>query len=324
MIAASKSMRAARITGPRNFTVESVPVPEPGPREIRFRVEGCGVCASNLGPWCGLPWTQYPLGPGAAGHEAWGVVDAVGSEVKRVAPGQRVAAISYDAFAEYDLAREDAILALPETLGAGPFPGEALGCAMNIFERSRIQPGHLVAVVGVGFLGALLVRLASSAGARVIAISRRPSSLDLARRMGASEVVALDDHQRVLREVERLSEERLCDRVIEATGKQWPLDLAAEITGTRGTLVIAGYHQDGARQVNMQLWNWRGLDVVNAHERDQIVYVRGMRAALGQILERRLDPLPLYTHGFSLEQLGEALEMTHDRPDGFVKAVVTP
>ena len=61
---------------------------------------------------------------------------------------------------------------------------------------------------------------------------------------------------------------RFCDVVIEAVGKQWPLDLAAELAGERGRLIIAGYHQDGLRQVNMQLWNWRGLDVINAHQRD--------------------------------------------------------
>jgi len=54
--------------------------------------------------------------------------------------------------------------------------------------------------------------------------------------------------------------------VIEAAGQQWPLDLATELTRERGRLIIAGYHQDGPRQINMQLWNWRGLDVINAHE----------------------------------------------------------
>ena len=63
--------------------------------------------------------------------------------------------------------------------------------------------------------------------------------------------------------------------MIEAVGKQWPLDLAAELTREGGRLVIAGYHQDGPRQVNMQLWNWRGFDVANAHERDPQVAVRG-------------------------------------------------
>ena len=58
-----------------------------------------------------------------------------------------------------------------------------------------------------------------------------------------------------------------CKRVIEAAGAQATLGLAPALTGTYGRLIIAGYHQDGPRQVNVQLWNWRAIDVINAHER---------------------------------------------------------
>ncbi len=53
-------------------------------------------------------------------------------------------------------------MALPPELAGQPFPGEPLGCAMNIFRRSDIQPGQTVAIVGIGFLGALLTRLATT------------------------------------------------------------------------------------------------------------------------------------------------------------------
>ena len=101
-----------------------------------------------------------------------------------------------------------------------------------------------------------------------------------------------------------------CDVVVEAVGKQWPLDLSAELTRERGRLVVAGYHQDGPRQVNMQLWNWRGLDVINAHERDPQVYRSGMLAAADAVASGRLDPTPLFTHRFPLERLGERSDMT--------------
>jgi threonine dehydrogenase-like Zn-dependent dehydrogenase len=195
---------------------------------------------------------------------------------------------------------------------------------MNIFRRSRIERGQTVAIVGIGFLGALLTRLATNAGARVIAISRRPFSLDVARDMGAAEAIPMDDHGAIVGQVKELTGGVFCDRVVEAVGKQWPLDLAAELTRERGRLVVAGYHQDGPRQVNMWLWNWRGLDVVNAHERDPEAYLRGMREAVDAVASGRLDPDPLYTHRFPLGRLGEALDATRDRPDGFLKALVTP
>jgi threonine dehydrogenase-like Zn-dependent dehydrogenase len=323
MLTATDTMRAAHLAGPGRVVLEEVKLPEPGPGQVRIRLEGCGVCASNLTPWGGAEWMQYPTEPGALGHEGWGTVDAVGEGVEGLAEGQRVAALSYAAYAEYDLADASAVVLLPAALDGQPFPGEPLGCAMNIFRRSGISAGQTVAVVGVGFLGALLTRLAKDAGARVIAISRRPFSLDVAREMGADERVPMDDHWRIIERVKELTGGAFCDRVIEAVGKQWPLDLAGELTRERGRLVVAGYHQDGPRQVNMQLWNWRGIDVINAHERDPQVYVDGIRAAVDAVASGRLDPSPLYTHTFPLDRLGDALDATRDRPDGFLKALIT-
>jgi len=315
-------MRAAVLAAPERFAVATVDRPEPGPGEVRVRLEGSGVCASSLPLWEGRDWFDYPQPPGAPGHEGWGVVDALGDGAAGVAVGDRVAVLSYHAFAEYDIARADAVVPLPAELGDGPLPGEPLGCAMNVFARSDVRPGDDVAIVGVGFLGATLTRLAAHAGARVIAISRRPFALELARRAGAGETIPMRDHARIIDRVRTLTAGRFCTRVIECAGLQWPLDLAAELTAERGRLVIAGYHQDGARQVNMWLWNWRGIDVINAHERDPRAYVHGMREAVTAIRGGRLDPGPLLTHRYALDELDAGFRATRDRPDGFVKALV--
>jgi threonine dehydrogenase-like Zn-dependent dehydrogenase len=317
-------MRAARIVVPRRLEIEEVALPSVGPREVRFKVEGCGVCASNLGPWLGLPWMKYPMKPGESGHEAWGVVDAIGSEVSGVAPGQRIAAVSYNAYAEFDVANDDAFVPLPPSLDGKPFPGEPIACAINALSRSRIKPGDTVAVVGVGFLGALLTRLVSHLGANVIAISRRQFALDIAKAMGAQTLVPMLEHSSVIAQVSEITRGAMCDCVIEAVGLEWPLNLAAELTKTRGTLVIAGYHQDGPRSVNIQLWNWKGLDVINAHEREVAVYREGIRKAAEAVAEEVLDPSVLCTHRYPLDQLGIALDATHERPDGFLKALVIP
>jgi threonine dehydrogenase-like Zn-dependent dehydrogenase len=316
-------MRAAVLAAPGTIRVDEVQVPEPGPRQVRVRLEGCGVCASNLTPWQGPEWMQFPTEPGALGHEGWGIVDAVGEGVAGLAVGDRVAALSYKSYAEHDIAEASAVVKLPESLAGKPFPGEPLGCAFNIFRRSDIRAGQTVAIVGIGFLGAILTRLATEAGARVIAISRRPFSLDLARHYGAAETIPMDDHYRIIEQVKDLTGGTFCDRVIEAVGKQWPLDLAGELVREGGKLIVAGYHQDGPRQVNMQMWNWKGIDVVNAHERDPQVSMQGIREAVDAVASGRLDPAPLYTHSYPLERLGEALDATRDRPDGFLKALVT-
>jgi threonine dehydrogenase-like Zn-dependent dehydrogenase len=318
------SMFASVISSPRTAQLRRVERPEPGAGQVLLQLEGSGVCASSLPLWEGRDWFTYPQPAGAPGHEGWGRVAALGEGVQGLRVGERVAALTYRAHAEYDIAEAAAVVPLPPALDGAAMPGEPLGCAVNIFRRSDIRAGQTVAIVGIGFLGAVLTRLASRAGARVIAISRRPFALEVARACGAAHTLAMDDHWRIVEEVKRLSGERMCERVIEAVGLQWPLDLAGELTGERGRLVVAGYHQDGMRQVNMQMWNWRGIDVVNAHERDARMYVQGIREAIGLMADGTLDAAPLFTHRFPLDRLGEALEMTRTRPDGFLKAVVTP
>jgi threonine dehydrogenase-like Zn-dependent dehydrogenase len=304
------TMRAAVLVEPGRVELRCGGVPSPARNEVLVRLEGCGVCGSNLPLWEGRPWFSYPLEDGEPGHEGWGVVEELGPDTQAPEPGTRVALLSQRAFAEYDLAPVDAVVALPDEL-EGPFPGEALGCALNVFRRAEVERGCAVAVVGIGFLGALLVQLAAAEGANVTALSRRQFPLDVAAEAGAGRSFGLEE----------LPPEEF-DVVIEAAGAQETLDVATRLVRTRGRLVVAGYHQDGTRKVDMQLWNWKGIDVVNAHERDPAVSAEGMRLAIAAVADGRLDPAPLVTHRLPLDRVGEAFELARSRPDGFLKAVV--
>jgi threonine dehydrogenase-like Zn-dependent dehydrogenase len=314
--------RAARIAAPGNFRIERFEPEDPAPGQVRVRLQGCGVCASNLPVWEGRPWFSYPLQRGAPGHEGWGIVDAVGCEVKDVAVGERVAFLSGHAYAEYDFTQPDSLVRLPSELDREPFPGEALGCAVNIFRRSGIEAGQNVAILGVGFLGAAVTALAVRAGARVVALSRRTFARRLAEQLGATAAFGLDEAGAALGCVRNSDATARFDRVIECIGSQEALTLATELCGTRARLVIGGYHQDGERRVNMQQWNWLGLDVINAHERDPAEYVRGMREAVGHVLRGSLNLGTLLTHQFPLEEMSDAFDALTRRPDGFLKAVV--
>jgi threonine dehydrogenase-like Zn-dependent dehydrogenase len=314
--------RAAVVTAPRRTTLVDVDRRPPGPHDVRVALEGCGVCGSNLPVWEGRPWFGYPLEPGAPGHESWGRIEAVGEWVDRVRVGMRVAVLSEQAFAESVTVPAEDVIPLPTSLDAQPFPGEALGCGVNVARRSGIVSGDTVAVVGAGFIGAVVTALAASAGARVIAISRRPFALEIATEMGAKETIAGVDRADIVREVQELTDGGLCDVVVEAVGLQEPLDLAGELTREGGRLVIAGFHQDGPRTVDLQLWNWRGIDVVNAHERDREVVRDGIRAAAAAVDAGVLDPRPLYTHREPLDRIDVAMDALVDRPDGFLKALV--
>jgi threonine dehydrogenase-like Zn-dependent dehydrogenase len=293
-------MRTLVLSAPGQMTEREAPVPEPRRGEVLVRVQGCGVCGSSLPLWEGRPWFSYPAEPGAPGHEAWGVA---------VETGRRVAYLSYTGYAEYEAVPAAALVPLPAELHGSPFPGEALGCAMNVFARACIRPGDTVGVVGAGFLGLLLVQLAVRAGAQVRAFSRRATALEAARAFGAETPGEPADES--------------CDVAIEAAGVQETLDLASRLPRVRGRLVVAGFHQDGPRTIDLQGWNWRGLDVVNAHERDERVRLDGIRAAVEAVADGRLDPSPLYTHVLPLEGVGVAFELARTRPEGFVKALVT-
>jgi 2-desacetyl-2-hydroxyethyl bacteriochlorophyllide A dehydrogenase len=306
-------MKAARITAPTSVAIEDIDPPAPGAGDVRIRVAGCGVCGSNLPVWLGRPWFHYPLPAGAPGHEPWGEVDAVGEDVDGLRPGDRVACLAEQAFAEFLVTGASRVVRVPETLDDVPMPAEPLACAVNVVRRARIEPGARVAVVGVGFLGAVVIAIAREAGADVWAWSRRPYAREMAARAGATAVFPLDAGG---------PDTPPFDCAIEAAGEQRTLDVAAALVGTRGRLVIAGYHQDGARQVDMQSWNWRGLDVINAHERDEATYVDGMRRAIDLIAAGRLDPRPFYTHVLPLDAIADAMRLSAERPDGFLKALV--
>jgi threonine dehydrogenase-like Zn-dependent dehydrogenase len=315
-------MLAAVIAQPGRIALVDAPLPEPGLGQVRVRLEGCGVCASSIPVWEGRSWFEYPFDSGKPGHEGWGTIEAFGGDTPgNLRIGERVAMISYRAFAQYDIADSNAIVKIPPVLANAPFPGEALGCAMNILARSDIHRGDSVLIVGIGFLGALLCRLASNIGGCVIAVSRRASSLAIARQSGASHTVMLDNDSDCIGDILTLTESKGCDRVIEAAGTQRTLDIATDSIAVGGRLIIAGYHQ-GIRQVNMQQWNWRGIDVVNAHERSSRRCAEGIQAAANAIAEGVLDPLPLYTHKFRLDELDRAFEIMRARHEGFVKALV--
>jgi len=258
------------------------------------------------------------------GHEVSGVVEALGEGVSGVEAGQPVTALAQRGFAEYTTARAANIIPLPKNIPLHLALGEPIACAANAAMRAGIQLGDTVVLVGAGFMGALLLQFVTQLGAaHVSVIDPRPSARALARQLGADSVLDPGENDPV-RAILSLTEGAGADVVIEATGNQRGLDLAATLTRTRGRLVIYGYHQGGTRTVDAQLWNLRGLDIVNAHQRDNSDYMKGMRVGINMLKHRKLDMTSLVTHRFPLEQIADAFALALERPEGFVKAIVEP
>jgi len=316
-------MTAAVWTAPGRFELRDTPLPQPEAGQVRVRLEGCGVSAHEFALWeksAAHPLDPHAPSPGAPGREAWGRIDALGAGVQNFLEGERVAFLTEQGYAQYAVANVQDLLRLPPGLDNEPFPAGSLGGAVNLFRRSCINKGDTVAVVGIGFLGALVTQLAVLSEARVIAVGRRPCSLDLARRFGAAHALPFDPLE-TPRQVRELTSGALCDIVIEASGKPPALDLAAELTRERGKLMIGGYHHT-PRAVNLPLWNRRGMDVINAHEPSHALCLEGMREAVAVVDAGLITPQPLYTHRFPMERLSEALCLAAERPEGFIKAII--
>jgi L-iditol 2-dehydrogenase len=315
-------MRQAVLTGPRRFAIEELPVPEIGPDEVLLRVAACGVCASELDIYQGAAGhASYPWRPG---HEVSGVVERAGERVAAPAPGDPVAVfVTTAGYGEY--------VAVPAAhcFPAGDVPlelalGEPLACAVNAVELAGIALADDVVIVGAGFMGQLAIRLVQLRGPRRLIVADTRDDA-LARAASAGATATVNPAQEPLAEtVLELTDGAGADVTIEFTGTQGALEVIGACTRMSGTVVIAGYHQGPPRQVPLADWNWNAFRIANAHFRDVATILRGLRAGMRLVSSGRLSLEGLVTHRFPLASIDEAFRTAIEKPEGFVKATVTP
>lgn len=296
-------------------TVASLPLPHPAPGQILVRASGYGLSLHDLAAWR----ERCPEHPGAPDAEGWGIVESVGREVIGFEPGDPVAFITPRGYAEYTLTDPEQTLILPPALADSPFLLRSLAGVVNLFRRSQMESGDIVAVVGGGFLGLLTAQLTSLAEARTVVITRRDFTRRLALTLGAD--ATLPTHECDPERLLDLTGGTLCDYAIETAGCASALQLAAELTRPRGQLIIAGKHS-GIHHVDLPLWSQRGLDVINAHEPSPTLFYECMREAVGAVAAGLLTPHLLYTHRFPLAHLDTAIRCATLRPEGFLKALI--
>src|SRR5262245_1961224 len=209
----SATYKAIQVTKPGEFETVMKPLVDPGPGQVRIRVEACGVCHSDAGTVEGsfpIDWPRVP------GHEVVGRIDAVGAGVQGWAAGQRVGVgflggscgycefcrggdlvncqnqeytgIHHDGgYAEVMLAKASGLMSIPDDLSA--VDAAPLLCAgLTTFGALRNAParaGDLVAIFGIGGLGHLAVQYARHMGFEVVAIARGADKAELAKKLGA-------------------------------------------------------------------------------------------------------------------------------------------
>lgn len=313
-------MKIAALRGREILEIEEAPVPSIEPDEVLIRVVASGVCASELEPGLSGP----PAGePRYLGHEVSGVVAEIGAKVTTAAVGDRVGVwVTERGFAEYVAVR--AAYCFPA--GGGPLDealAEPIACAVNAVEAAGVRLGDDVVVIGAGFMGNLVHKLAALRGPRhLIVADARADALERAARLGATRTV--DVTKESLPDVVRsLTDGRGADVTFECTGTQAALTVCGETTRMSGTIAMVGFHQGADRTIPLAYWNWMAFTIVNAHFRDVAVIMRGMSVGMRLLAGGVLSMDGLVSHRFPIEEINAAFATLRDKPDGFVKAVVT-
>jgi threonine dehydrogenase-like Zn-dependent dehydrogenase len=316
-------MQYSQQIAPRTSEVVEAPTPDPGPGEVLVRVQVSGVCASELHPWA----DGGPSYPHRFGHEPMGVVAAVGPGVTRFREGDRVTGLFKGAYADYSLASEDILLPVPAGVSDEAALGEPLACLVNAQRRTPVELADRVAVIGLGYMGLGMLQLLKLRGpSQIVAIDVREDAREAARRLGAAEVYdpsALPP-EFFLTRFNDWQSDRGFEVVVEGSGTQAGLILAGELVRAHGVLSILGYHQGGPRQVDVGMWNWKAIDVVNAHVRRRADLMESMRIGLALTTKGLIDLGALVTHRYGLDEVDRAYGALRAKPPGFLKAVVRP
>ena len=212
-MSSASTYRAVHATAPGKLELTTKPLRDPGPGQLRIRVEACGVCHSDSGTVDGVFPIDWPRVPG---HEAVGRIDALGDAVQGWSIGQRVGVGFLDGFcgycefcragdlvncqnheftgihhdggyAEVLIARANGVMSIPDELSS--VAAAPLLCAgLTTFSALRDSParaGDLVAVLGIGGLGHLGVQYARYMGFNTVAIARGADKAELAKKLGA-------------------------------------------------------------------------------------------------------------------------------------------
>ena len=331
-----RTMRAARFHGgPKGLRLETVPWPVPGPDDVVVRVAACGICGSDVHFLEGMP-VPAPL-PVTLGHEPAGTVEAAGANVSGWKAGDRVAihlgtgcgacptcrggnptacrlqrspGLHIDgAFAEAIRVPATCLVRVPDGVS---FAAAALAtdCVTSPYHalacRGRLAPGERVAVIGVGGLGAMAVRLAKVLGAEsVIAVDVSQVALDRAAKLGADTCIRSGPGRDGALEI-NLATQGGADLVIECVGRPETVAAGARALRPGGRLVIVGVGMEPPRiDLPQALFCVGELTVAGsfASHAEDLARVLQLEA------EGQLDIEASISHRLPLERVAEGLEM---------------
>lgn len=264
----NRNMMAAVLYGKENVVVEHVPIPQVAPDEVLVKIEAALTCGTDLKVFRQGFHARMIVPPSVFGHELAGTVFKVGDEVEQWEEGMRVVAsnsapcnncifcrkdlenlcddllFNNGAYAEFiripaRIVKKN-MLEIPDHITFRDAAlVEPLACVLRGLEETRLHRKDSLAIIGLGPIGLMFVRLAKLRGASVIAIGKRKSQTEAALRMGADEVITIADNPDPLAAVRHFSPGGV-DVAIEAVGSPTTWEWATGMVRRGGTVNFFG------------------------------------------------------------------------------------
>lgn len=345
-----QTMKAAVMHNTREIKIEEYPVPKIGPDEVLIKVMAVGICGSDLHYYSHGRIGKYVVDkPFILGHECAGDIAAIGSNVQRFQVGDRVAVEPgvtcgrcdsckegrynlcpdveflatppFDgAFVQYIKIREDFVFAIPDELSYEEAAlVEPFSVGIHAANRTGLQPGSTVAIMGMGPVGLMAVAAAKAYGAaKIIVTDLEPLRLEAAKQMGATHIINIRE-QDPLEEIKRITSGKGVDVAWETAGNPKALQSALGSLRRGGKLAVVGLPAQDEIPLNVPFIADNEVDIYGIF-RYANTYPTGIRFLSSGIV----DANKLITDKFALEQTQEAMERALNQKSECLKIIVYP
>jgi len=340
-------MKAAVLNGAKNLAVVSdYAKPEPKEDEVLIKVDICGLCGTDFKLYKGDYTGKVPV---VLGHEYAGTVEKVGAKVKGIKPGDRVVAdpnescgacdlcrsaqstfcsdmaaygvLSDGGFAEYTTANQKGIYKIPASLKSeiAAFT-EPVACGVRCVDRAEIKVGQTVVILGAGPMGQVILQMVVNAGAsKIIQTDIFDWKLEIAKQFGADETINSKNEDATARVLELTGGEG-ADVVIEAIGTAATFEQAFTFVKRGGRIVQFGFCPEGEKAaVEPFKILSKELTIVGSWV-NPYTYPRAIKL----LDSGKVKVEHLITNRLKVEDIIEGIQLMYDRPDGFMKAMISP
>lgn len=325
-------MKCIEMKAPGVSHVIDVESPAFGDDQLLVRVTYTGICHSEYYPWLTAREGQH------FGHEAVGVVEDFGKNVTGWQRGDRITGLGGGGYKEYIVMSKEKVCHVPDNLADEDAIVEPLACIMSACIKMKPETvGDTIAVVGCGYMGLGCISLLKVMGyANIVAVDKRPEALENAKRFGATEVYLPEDLPLTYKlNWETMGMPNLTrdgyktdifhlgfQNVLEFTGTEDGLRLAAEMVTAHGRLGIGGYHNDGLRTLDFKLCNYKAMTMIHCHER-RISYEFELCRRCLDLISRDIWPFKGVTkHIYTMEEFDKANRDMERHTNGYIKGAV--